>query len=128
MATRWLIVYKLEKLLIEDKMLETGLFAFLDVFSLSTSIKLEVVFYDRGIVEYNLQDQKSTLIFERPSEKFICTWDETMYSPLSRKGENELNLDNFTRQPVFWSDWLTNNNEFIYGINKNVTVMSKRTR
>ena len=97
-------------------MLETSLFT--SYFIFFTSIKFEVVFYDRGIANYSLQDKKSTLMFERPTEKFICTWDDTTVSPLSREGENELNLDNFTKDPLLWSNWLVNNDNFLYGRHK----------
>ena len=103
-------------------MLETFLFTFLTFLS----IKFEVVFYDRGIVKYELKDGKSSLVFDSPIDKFKCTWDETIESPLSREGQDVLNLDNFTKDPVLWSDWLVKSDDDpvgrMFGMNKKCNI------
>ena len=108
-------------------MLETLLFTLLTCLS----IKFEVVFYDRGIVKYELKDGKSSLVFDSPIDKFECTWDKTVFSPFVRGGGDQLNLDNFTKDPALWSDWLVKSNDdpigFIYGKNKKCNVYKQNS-
>ena len=84
------------------------------------SIRYEAVYYGRGILKYELQEKKSSLLFQTPSEQYKCSWEENWISPISGHDVDHLNLENFSQNPKYWSKWLTDDKSGgrSYGFNK----------
>ena len=95
------------------------------------TLKFESVLYDRGVARYDLEDGKGTLVFDTPSDKFLCTWNQDYWSPFSRDDEDNLNIDNFTKNPVHWSEQFGKNDndnpmDVLYGTNKTCSKNPKQ--